>query len=77
VEEFFDAEGNKTQVKCIYFPSYKVLKKDEQKQLLFDEFKRGPSSCHYGNSWCEIVKVKVRGSGKANKKYMRQLPVGG
>jgi hypothetical protein len=44
---------------------------------MFHEFKRESTShCHYNNSWTEIVRLKVRGSGKANKKYMRQMPVG-
>lgn len=64
VEEFIDADGKKFQVKCIYFPSYKVLEEDEQKQLMFNQFKHQSSNCHYNNNWSEIVKVKVRGSGK-------------
>lgn len=66
------------QIPSIYFPTYKILQGEEQKQQMFDEFKRQKScSFTYNNNWTEIVKVKVRGSGKENKRHMRQLPVGG
>lgn len=39
-ELFYDTEGNKVQVPCIYFPSYKVLGGDEQKQRLLLELKQ-------------------------------------
>jgi hypothetical protein len=43
-EEFYDTEGNKAHVKSIYFPAYKILQEDEQKQAILNEFKRESTS---------------------------------
>lgn len=65
-------------MKCIYFPYYKVLSEKEQKKHLSEEFKRDKTNSNltYWNDWTDIVKAKVRGSGKENKMYMRQFPNG-
>ncbi len=78
-EEFFGSEGQTTKVKCIYFPAYKMNKDNEGKGVagIMGMQKEGTSNYFYNNRWSEIVKVKIRGNGKINKKYMKQSPAGG
>ena len=74
-EEFFGSEGQMTKVKCIYFPAYKSIKEKNPKEIT--KVKERTSNYFYNNSWSEITKVKIRGNGKINKKYMKQSPTGG
>lgn len=78
-EEFFGSEGQMTKVKCIYFPTYKSNETRDNRSItsIKDLNKEATNNYFYNNRWTEIVKVKIRGSGKINKMYMKQSPVGG
>ena len=57
----------------MFFPMYKLLTATEQKRKLM---KIADDSVTGKNYMIEIVKMKIRGVGKENKKYMRQTPAG-
>ena len=69
-EWFTDGSQQSIDVQCVYFPMYKVIDN-------WNSEGRANPNFHYHNSATQICRVKFRGVGKENKKYMRQHPVGG
>lgn len=91
-EEFVSPDGTLSKIPVIYFPMFKLVSKEQQSGTSTssatgseDEEGENPLALldsiqtvgtTISTSTCKLVKCKIRGIGKANKKYMRMMPAG-